>query len=155
MIRRPPRSTRTDTLFPYTTLFRSVDVEFQREIRLILQASAALVGDVRGKPKCSSDLLRQRAGEADGGQPVVVFVVVVDPGRQALAVGGVERRGEDRRARDGRREAEHDVLDRVAARLRVDAAARHFGGEGGADVIVETLVAAGGAAGNAGLGAKE
>src|SRR3546814_13642455 len=30
MIRRPPRSTRTDTLFPYTTLFRSsraVDVE--------------------------------------------------------------------------------------------------------------------------------
>src|SRR3546814_14234989 len=28
MIRRPPRSTRTDTLFPYTTLFRSLgDVE--------------------------------------------------------------------------------------------------------------------------------
>src|SRR3546814_7567543 len=26
MIRRPPRSTRTDTLFPYTTLFRSVGV---------------------------------------------------------------------------------------------------------------------------------
>src|SRR3546814_8725636 len=25
MIRRPPRSTRTDTLFPYTTLFRSQD----------------------------------------------------------------------------------------------------------------------------------
>src|SRR3546814_9091753 len=28
MIRRPPRSTRTDTLFPYTTLFRSVKKEF-------------------------------------------------------------------------------------------------------------------------------
>src|SRR3546814_4646285 len=27
MIRRPPRSTRTDTLFPYTTLFRSVLVQ--------------------------------------------------------------------------------------------------------------------------------
>src|SRR3546814_13850874 len=27
MIRRPPRSTRTDTLFPYTTLFRSGHVE--------------------------------------------------------------------------------------------------------------------------------
>src|SRR3546814_4676466 len=26
MIRRPPRSTRTDTLFPYTTLFRSPDL---------------------------------------------------------------------------------------------------------------------------------
>src|SRR3546814_18543492 len=27
MIRRPPRSTRTDTLFPYTTLFRSVRLQ--------------------------------------------------------------------------------------------------------------------------------
>src|SRR3546814_5410709 len=27
MIRRPPRSTRTDTLFPYTTLFRSLVVQ--------------------------------------------------------------------------------------------------------------------------------
>src|SRR3546814_16884383 len=26
MIRRPPRSTRTDTLFPYTTLFRSIQI---------------------------------------------------------------------------------------------------------------------------------
>src|SRR3546814_9538332 len=30
MIRRPPRSTRTDTLFPYTTLFRSDPGEFAR-----------------------------------------------------------------------------------------------------------------------------
>src|SRR3546814_8925483 len=29
MIRRPPRSTRTDTLFPYTTLFRSVTPQTQ------------------------------------------------------------------------------------------------------------------------------
>src|SRR3546814_9792518 len=34
MIRRPPRSTRTDTLFPYTTLFRS-----QRE-NLVFRANA-------------------------------------------------------------------------------------------------------------------
>src|SRR3546814_13489737 len=27
MIRRPPRSTRTDTLFPYTTLFRSLRID--------------------------------------------------------------------------------------------------------------------------------
>src|SRR3546814_2554613 len=27
MIRRPPRSTRTDTLVPYTTLFRSIDLQ--------------------------------------------------------------------------------------------------------------------------------
>src|SRR3546814_17693980 len=30
MIRRPPRSTRTDTLFPYTTLFRSRDPTVNR-----------------------------------------------------------------------------------------------------------------------------
>src|SRR3546814_2741721 len=29
MIRRPPRSTRTDTLFPYTTLFRSLTASFR------------------------------------------------------------------------------------------------------------------------------
>src|SRR3546814_4521440 len=38
MIRRPPRSTRTDTLFPYTTLFRStaVVVQTSRPSRLYL-----------------------------------------------------------------------------------------------------------------------
>src|SRR3546814_9185008 len=30
MIRRPPRSTRTDTLFPYTTLFRSTGTRIRR-----------------------------------------------------------------------------------------------------------------------------
>src|SRR3546814_12383834 len=30
MIRRPPRSTRTDTLFPYTTLFRSWELDLAR-----------------------------------------------------------------------------------------------------------------------------
>src|SRR3546814_19882910 len=32
MIRRPPRSTRTDTLFPYTTLFRSRTGPFKRRV---------------------------------------------------------------------------------------------------------------------------
>src|SRR3546814_2893865 len=31
MIRRPPRSTRTDTLFPYTTLFRSIHARIERQ----------------------------------------------------------------------------------------------------------------------------
>src|SRR3546814_8729090 len=35
MIRRPPRSTRTDTLFPYTTLFRSPLGE-RREIQIVV-----------------------------------------------------------------------------------------------------------------------
>src|SRR3546814_7530493 len=33
MIRRPPRSTRTDTLFPYTTLFRSTRFRSARALR--------------------------------------------------------------------------------------------------------------------------
>src|SRR3546814_7654805 len=40
MIRRPPRSTRTDTLFPYTTLFRSCQDE-ARESGLIRASSWA------------------------------------------------------------------------------------------------------------------
>src|SRR3546814_4778645 len=35
MSRRPPRSTRTDTLFPYTTLFRSHDQTDQRRIAAV------------------------------------------------------------------------------------------------------------------------
>src|SRR3546814_19993210 len=40
MIRRPPRSTRTATLFPYTTLFRSVRHDPQREQRELGERAA-------------------------------------------------------------------------------------------------------------------
>src|SRR3546814_15825661 len=49
MIRRPPRSTRTDTLFPYTTLFRSrerVDQADVRTFRGFNRADAAIMGGV-------------------------------------------------------------------------------------------------------------
>src|SRR3546814_3582746 len=36
MIRRPPRSTRTDTLFPYTTLFRSLPGDRRRHRDVLL-----------------------------------------------------------------------------------------------------------------------
>src|SRR3546814_1507104 len=38
MIRRPPRSTRTDTLFPYTTLFRSTLTQFEENVRSATEA---------------------------------------------------------------------------------------------------------------------
>src|SRR3546814_6732586 len=44
MIRRPPRSTRTDTLFPYTTLFRSrhgVDLKRGNVLMSVILFSAA------------------------------------------------------------------------------------------------------------------
>src|SRR3546814_7682672 len=51
MIRRPPRSTRTDTLFPYTTLFRSRHIESQRggkggPLLILTPTHEALPGEV-------------------------------------------------------------------------------------------------------------
>src|SRR3546814_15572274 len=67
MIRRPPRSTRTDTLFPYTTLFRSIDVLRAAVFldRLVQLTSELLVGlfaagdaDVRGDRKSTPSELQ-------------------------------------------------------------------------------------------------
>src|SRR3546814_5623478 len=59
MIRRPPRSTRTDTLFPYTTLFRScIEMAWLSEQgRLYLQGkdSIALLDD-RDLAQCLTHL---------------------------------------------------------------------------------------------------
>src|SRR3546814_8040433 len=59
MIRRPPRSTRTDTLFPYTTLFRSCDDALldlgcasKDRVRLVGDHSA----DGRFEPQCLATL---------------------------------------------------------------------------------------------------
>src|SRR3546814_254132 len=43
MIRRPPRSTRTDTLFPYTTLFRSP--QFLQELESVLHRHVPIEQD--------------------------------------------------------------------------------------------------------------
>src|SRR3546814_20910530 len=60
MIRRPPRSTRTDTLFPYTTLFRSQLRRRQsaRQARREIHAAAGRGGDAR------NDIARTMIAEA-------------------------------------------------------------------------------------------
>src|SRR3546814_11604156 len=65
MIRRPPRSTRTDTLFPYTTLFRSI---LHQPLRLAdIQPSADhLLGEALGVVAAD-----QRAGMAGRQFPFV------------------------------------------------------------------------------------
>src|SRR3546814_11347890 len=50
MIRRPPRSTRTDTLFPYTTLFRSYSSSASLACPAIPTASRA--ARLAESPKC-------------------------------------------------------------------------------------------------------
>src|SRR3546814_16528930 len=44
MLRRPPRSTRTDTLFPYTTLFRSINT---KAVAVFGQATYEIAEDLR------------------------------------------------------------------------------------------------------------
>src|SRR3546814_8382619 len=73
MIRRPPRSTRTDTLFPYTTLFRSGLRQGQRGERPpqghlrdrraadLRQRTSCLVAGDDGRRSLHQDLHRQGA----------------------------------------------------------------------------------------------
>src|SRR3546814_9238738 len=66
MIRRPPRSTRTDTLFPYTTLFRSDREQYAKRQRQHLRAGSA--GNGRGRHEGFAVLriiIEDRRGERD------------------------------------------------------------------------------------------
>src|SRR3546814_4728100 len=49
MIRRPPRSTRTDTLFPYTTLFRSANAVIVKAFNTLFSHVLA-AGSLQGRP---------------------------------------------------------------------------------------------------------
>src|SRR3546814_12676623 len=109
MIRRPPRSTLPDTLFPYTTLFRSrarpaaaarQPRRAHGRARLLLQARPAhLVGTAR----------RGRR---------LPLATVLDPPRQAAdaaAGGGARAR---RRRQNPRRLAPDGLADRKSTRLK-------------------------------------
>src|SRR3546814_16316920 len=104
MIRRPPRSTRTDTLFPYTTLFRS--------------ERAAHPAAAQGLPRCAFHLPASRPAPGAGQHarwlavrrlPHVLHAarmagtgVVVPAGAGvARAVGQAARRSEERRVGKG------------------------------------------------------
>src|SRR3546814_3253041 len=58
MIRRPPRSTRTDTLFPYTTLFRSLETGYAV---VVLPERAEHVAVLHQEPHRSGETLPDRA----------------------------------------------------------------------------------------------
>src|SRR3546814_1125145 len=72
MIRRPPRSTRTDTLFPYTTLFRSerpVGDDLCRDVGIDQDALAELTGDLLLQLGDRASLGIDRADERHGDRP--------------------------------------------------------------------------------------
>src|SRR3546814_4196368 len=61
MIRRPPRSTRTDTLFPYTTLFRSAEALTEKD-KQDMQCALSLEVDyiAISFPRNAEDMLNAR-----------------------------------------------------------------------------------------------
>src|SRR3546814_18739281 len=67
MIRRPPRSTRTDTLFPYTTLFRSRAADQRDRQTRDLSRAAAAESRSDGRPR--SFAARAAGADAGGGAP--------------------------------------------------------------------------------------
>src|SRR3546814_15329752 len=60
IIRRPPRSTRTDTLFPYTALFRSLNLRQRSRGNVSHFAQPALAQFSNRISKDSSHVLRKR-----------------------------------------------------------------------------------------------
>src|SRR3546814_9730522 len=57
MIRRPPRTTRTDTLFPYTTLFRSI---LERQTAVLLEKDKPWTAE---RMPAVDDRIRNRLGQ--------------------------------------------------------------------------------------------
>src|SRR3546814_1724157 len=96
MIRRPPRSTRTDTLFPYTTLFRSPFREGQAvksvlrlfaSLALLLSATAA---SAHGDEKHEDEATR----------PAVTAAVPAQPGADVEAMGSAAVSNETTQSHD-------------------------------------------------------
>src|SRR3546814_13607849 len=75
MIRRPPRSTRTDTLFPYTTLFRSgrvtPDLDSQHRGRPKMLTQNTTSADPRRVPPETQVSTAEVAATAPGGIKVI------------------------------------------------------------------------------------
>src|SRR3546814_10337129 len=90
MIRRPPRSTRTDTLFPYTTLFRSLhygaDLSYGRfnTIEVGGFISGPITENLRGRlsfKAVNGDEWQKSYTRIDGGVPAEFQALgVPDPG---------------------------------------------------------------------------
>src|SRR3546814_1997940 len=103
MIRRPPRSTRTDTLFPYTTLFRSLE-------------------DGLGQGREPQAALDEPTGEAEALGDTVDIIIETDEileraaflGRRHLELMEV---GRGRGLGQGRLVADENLEDRKSTRL--------------------------------------
>src|SRR3546814_1743328 len=119
MIRRPPRSTRTDTLFPYTTLFRSLQAIISGAQTIALgEAHVVLSGGAESMSNSPHVVTAARWGTKMG--PVTMLDAMIetlsDPileihmGETAENVAeryGISRADQDALAVEGHRSEEH------------------------------------------------
>src|SRR3546814_21150328 len=107
MIRRPPRSTRTDTLFPYTTLFRSIHLAGRSEAdarrALPLDQLALHRGPAHGRGDAPADPaghrpVRQAAAAAERRSAAAGGAVEVRPQGHQVDSGNTVRREDDRKS---------------------------------------------------------
>src|SRR3546814_3527031 len=102
MIRRPPRSTRTDTLFPYTTLFRSrFELVLESARRDAAGLARGIFGIVLGKDE------EQHGDHREHGRPYLRHALPADrhhhPGRKELG----HRRADIAHPEEAERSEEH------------------------------------------------
>src|SRR3546814_887419 len=92
MIRRPPRSTRTDTLFPYTTLFRSIGgVVRARALAKQLEADLAIID--KRRPRANVSEVMNIIGEVDGRTCIIMDDMVDTAGTLCKAAQALKERG--------------------------------------------------------------
>src|SRR3546814_13832932 len=94
IIRGPPTSTRTDALFPYTTLFRS-PFAYMRGLVAILLEQARDRRQLRIEPVGLADLGVARAATGDADEADIGRET---PGQEARARRGTDRRRVDRKS---------------------------------------------------------
>src|SRR3546814_2255967 len=87
MIRRPPRSTRTDTLFPYTTLFRSINAQDLKRIVSNLIENARRYGRTPADDRAHIQLSARQEGS-------IIAIEVQDNGT-GIAPTDIQRRSEE------------------------------------------------------------
>src|SRR3546814_12860076 len=110
MIRRPPRSTRTDTLFPYTTLFRSEELRSVSAFPSTRQGTRHVAPDARldshsglrskiavtqrlGDMRCLDRLVARKVGD----RPCAFEDAVITAGRQPQLLHRALQSSEERR----------------------------------------------------------
>src|SRR3546814_7980065 len=121
MIRRPPRSTRTDTLFPYTTLFRSYEhaKELEKKEKLTFVHPFDDPDVIAGQGTVGMEILRQHPGPIDaifvaiggGGliSGVAAYVKQLRPEIKIIGVQTVDSDAMVRSVKAGRRITLNDV----------------------------------------------